>query len=147
MDSEATVQFDTLLPHRLGTAAKPPDHSRLVDGNGYKRSGNLILEKLAGRLRLFNDCGSITGNPEVYVSPLTPTFVQKSAWGKRSSWNGDSAKFLEERLWIASGWPTIHSETTLPPQLRRACAALRRYSLGAIPKTRLKALLNAASES
>jgi hypothetical protein len=43
--------------------------------------------------------------------------------------------------------PTIHSETALPPQLRRACAALRRYSLGAIPKTRLKALLNAASES
>ena len=38
------MQFDTLLPHRLGTAAKPPDHSRLLDGNGYKRSGNLVLK-------------------------------------------------------------------------------------------------------
>jgi hypothetical protein len=34
-----------------------------------------------------------------------------------------------------------------PPQLRRASVAFRRYSLGATPKTRLKALLNAASES
>ena len=38
------MQFDTLLPRRLGTAAKPPDHSQLVDRNGYKRSGNLVLE-------------------------------------------------------------------------------------------------------
>jgi hypothetical protein len=44
MDSEGTVQFDTLLPHRLGTAAKPSDHSRPVDGNGYKRSRNFVLE-------------------------------------------------------------------------------------------------------
>jgi len=44
MTAENTVQFDALLPHRLGTAAKPPDHSRLLDGDGYKRSGNLVLE-------------------------------------------------------------------------------------------------------
>jgi len=42
MDSEGTVQFDTPLPHRLGTAAKPPDDSPPVDGNGYKRSKNFV---------------------------------------------------------------------------------------------------------
>jgi hypothetical protein len=31
--SEDTVRFDTLLPHRLGTAAKPSNHSRFVDGS------------------------------------------------------------------------------------------------------------------
>jgi hypothetical protein len=75
MDSEGTVQFDTLLPHRLGTAAKPPDHSRLVDGNGYNKVRKSCFEELAARLRLFNDCGRITDNSEVIPG-------QKSAWGK-----------------------------------------------------------------
>jgi hypothetical protein len=54
-----------------------------------------------------------------------------------SSWRGQTIY----------GSMTIRSQTRLPPQLRGASVALRRYSLGGTPRTGLKALLNYASES
>jgi hypothetical protein len=65
MDSEGTVQFDTLLPHRLGSA---PRSLLIIRGlwTGMATKGpEISFWRVGSSVALVNDRGRITGKPEV----------------------------------------------------------------------------------